>query len=107
MNGKILIVAPNWIGDAVLSLPVVDGCGQLWQEAELMVLARTRVAELFETRESDVRVLEYERGNGPQRLSNFPSGWGIRPMAVVGCLLKGWKTDERNVAYIKWIITLD
>jgi heptosyltransferase-2 len=71
MNGKILIVAPNWIGDAVLSLPVVDGCGQLWQEAELMVLARTRVAELFETRESDVRVLEYERGNGPQRLSNL------------------------------------
>jgi len=71
MNGKILIVAPNWIGDAVLSLPVVDGCGQLWQEAELTVLARTRVAELFEARESEVRVLEYERGNGPQRLSNL------------------------------------
>ena len=71
MNGKILIVAPNWIGDAVLSLPVVDGCGQLWQEAELTVLARTRVAELLEARESRVRILEYERGNGPQRLSNL------------------------------------
>jgi heptosyltransferase-2 len=71
VNKRILIVAPNWIGDAVLSLPVVDGCGQLWQEAELTVLARTRVAELFEARESDVRVLEYERGNGPQRLSNL------------------------------------
>lgn len=71
MNGKILIVAPNWIGDAVLSLPVVDGCGQLWPAAELTVLARTRVAELFEARESEVRVYQYERGNGPQRLSNL------------------------------------
>ncbi len=51
VNKRILIVAPNWIGDAVLSLPVVDGCGQLWQEAELTVLARTRVAELFEAKE--------------------------------------------------------
>jgi len=71
MNGKILIVAPNWIGDAVLSLPVVDGCGQLWQEAELTVLARERVAELFEARESDMLVLKYERGNGPRRLGNL------------------------------------
>ena len=71
MKGKILIVAPNWIGDAVLSLPVVDGCGQLWPEAELTVLARVQVAELFEARESSVRVLVYERGNGPQRLSNL------------------------------------
>ena len=75
MNGKILIVAPNWIGDAVLSLPVVDGCGQLWQEAELTVLARTRVAELFEARESEVRVLEYERGNGPAETEQ-PDGIG-------------------------------
>ena len=71
MNGKVLIVAPNWIGDAVLSLPVVDGCGQFWQEAELTVLARTRVAELFAARESEARVLEYERGSGPQRLKNL------------------------------------
>ena len=33
-----------------------------------MVLARAQVAELFEAREPEVRVLEYARGNGPQRL---------------------------------------
>ena len=51
MKGNILIVAPNWIGDAVLSLPVVDGCAQFWPEADLTVLARAGVATLFEARE--------------------------------------------------------
>ena len=64
---KIVIFAPNWIGDAVLSLPVLDACFQLWPRASLMVLARAQVAELFEAREPEVRVLKYERGNGPQR----------------------------------------
>jgi heptosyltransferase-2 len=68
---KILIVAPNWIGDAVLSLPVLDGCCQFWPGADITVLARAQVAELFEAREPKVRVLEYKRANGPQRLRNL------------------------------------
>ncbi len=47
---KIVILAPNWLGDAVLSLPVLDACFQLWPGANLTVLARAQVAELFETR---------------------------------------------------------
>ncbi|UCE83956.1 MAG: lipopolysaccharide heptosyltransferase II [Deltaproteobacteria bacterium] len=73
MSKKILIVAPNWIGDAVLCLPVVDGCARSWPEADLTVLARARVAELFKARESGVRVLQYEKGNGPWRLGNLLS----------------------------------
>jgi len=65
---KIVILAPNWIGDAVLSLPVLDACFRLWPGASLTVLARAQVAELFEARKPEVRVLGYERGNGPQRL---------------------------------------
>jgi heptosyltransferase-2 len=68
---KILIVAPNWIGDAVLSLPVLDGCCQFWPGADITVLARAQVAELFEAREPEVRVLHYERGHGAQRLRNL------------------------------------
>jgi len=67
---KILILAPNWIGDAVLSLPVLDACFQLWPGANVSVLARAQVAELFDSRESKIRVLQYERGNGSQRLRN-------------------------------------
>ena len=76
---KILIIAPNWIGDAVLSLPVVDGCSQLWPGAALTVLARPQVAELFEARVPKVRVLKYERGNGLRRLINLMAlGWNLR-----------------------------
>ena len=76
---RILIIAPNWIGDAVLSLPVVDGCAQFWPEAELTVLARAGVAKLFEARESAVRLIRYQRGNGPHRIGNlFEMGWRLR-----------------------------
>jgi heptosyltransferase-2 len=68
---KIVICAPNWIGDAVLSLPVLDACFQFWPGADITVLARAQVAEVFEAREPEVRVLEYERGNGAQRLTNL------------------------------------
>lgn len=76
-KSNILIIAPNWIGDAVLSLPVVDVCSHLWPEANLTVLARAQVVELFEAREPEVRVLEYERGIGAQRLRNLV-GFGRR-----------------------------
>jgi heptosyltransferase-2 len=68
---KIVILAPNWIGDAVLSLPLLDACFQCWPGAKLTVLARAQVAELFEAREPQVRVLAYKRGNGPQGLKNL------------------------------------
>ena len=68
---KVLIVAPNWIGDAVLSLPVVDGARNLWPKVELTVLARVWVAQLFACREPAVRVLQYERGDGVRRLGGL------------------------------------
>jgi heptosyltransferase-2 len=68
---KIVVLAPNYIGDAVLSLPLLDACFQLWPQANLTVLARAQVAELFEAREPKVRVLEYEKGNSRQRVRNL------------------------------------
>jgi heptosyltransferase-2 len=79
MNKRILIVAPNWIGDAVLSLPVVDGCTHYWPEADLTVLARGGVAALFEASESAVRIVGYQRGDGAHRIGNLLGvGWRLR-----------------------------
>jgi heptosyltransferase-2 len=79
VNKRILIVAPNWIGDAVLSLPVVDGCAQFWPEADLTVLARAGVATLFEARESALRIIEYRKGNDFRRIGSlFGLGWRLR-----------------------------
>ena len=44
---NILIRAPNWIGDAVMSEPALRGLRSLFPQAELTLLARASVAELF------------------------------------------------------------
>ena len=44
---RILVRAPNWIGDAVMCEPAVGGLRSLFPEAELTMLAKPAVAELF------------------------------------------------------------
>jgi lipopolysaccharide heptosyltransferase II/tetraacyldisaccharide 4'-kinase len=44
---RILIRAPNWVGDAVMSLPTLAGVHTLFPKAEITVLAAARVAPLF------------------------------------------------------------
>jgi heptosyltransferase-2 len=100
-KSKVLIVAPNWLGDAVLSLPVIDSCSRLWSEQNLTVLARSRVAGLFEVQESEVRVLQYERGDGPHRLKNIMSlGRSIRKERFDFALLL---PNSLSSALIAWL----
>lgn len=47
-NARILIRAPNWLGDVVLSLPAVRDLRSNFPEARIEVLARARVAELYQ-----------------------------------------------------------
>jgi len=44
---RILIRVPNWVGDAVMSLPTLAGVHALFPEADITVLAAPRVAPLF------------------------------------------------------------
>ncbi len=44
---KILIRAPNWIGDAVMSLPLVQQLGSTYPEATIDVIARRPVTEIY------------------------------------------------------------
>ncbi len=44
---KILVRATNWVGDAILSLPALAQIRQRWRNAEIAVLARPYVAELY------------------------------------------------------------
>ena len=68
---KILILAPNWIGDAVLSLPVVDASGRFWSNSEITVLARAGVAQIFSAARPTIQVLEYQREAGIRRLGRL------------------------------------
>ncbi len=44
---NILVRAPNWIGDAVMCEPAVRGLRALFPQAELTMLAKPAIAELF------------------------------------------------------------
>ena len=45
---RILVRAANWIGDAVMSLPALEETKRLFPDANITVLAKPRVAPIFE-----------------------------------------------------------
>jgi heptosyltransferase-2 len=59
---KILIRATNWVGDAVMSLPAIRAVRDRFPDAEIAVLARPWVADLY-SREG-FRMIPYTAGRG-------------------------------------------
>ena len=57
---KILVRAPNWIGDAVMCEPAVRGLRTLFPESELIMLAKPAIAELFTAHPGLTGVLVYD-----------------------------------------------
>jgi heptosyltransferase-2 len=66
---KILVRAPNWIGDAVMCEPAVRGLRSLFPEAELTMLAKPVIAELFVAYPGLNRVLVYDDKNAHAGMS--------------------------------------
>lgn len=44
---KILVRATNWVGDAVMSIPALEAIRARWPQAEITILARPWVADLY------------------------------------------------------------
>jgi heptosyltransferase II len=57
---RVLVRAPNWIGDAVMCEPALRGLRSLFPQAELTLLAKGTVAELFAGYTGLNRVLVYD-----------------------------------------------
>jgi heptosyltransferase II len=55
-----LVRAPNWIGDAVMCEPAIRGLRSLFPEAEITMLAKRAVAELFSAAPELSRVVVYD-----------------------------------------------
>lgn len=56
---KLLVRAPNWIGDAVMATPTLSALRERFREAEITLLAKPAVAALFEHHPDVDRVLIY------------------------------------------------
>jgi heptosyltransferase II len=61
---RVLVRVPNWVGDAVMGLPVLAGLRRLFPLAELTVLAAPRVAPLFAGQPGVTEIIRYPSGRG-------------------------------------------
>ncbi len=52
---RILVRVPNWIGDAVISMPGLHALKRLYPEAHITVLAKARTLPLHLSKEKIVK----------------------------------------------------
>ncbi len=57
---KILVRAPNWIGDAVMATPSLSALRRRFHEAEIVLLAKPVIAAVFEQHPDIDRIILYE-----------------------------------------------
>ncbi|HKW63861.1 MAG TPA: lipopolysaccharide heptosyltransferase II [Candidatus Acidoferrum sp.] len=57
---KILIRAPNWVGDAIMALPALRAVRSRFPEAEIALLARPYVADIYREQEICNQLIAYE-----------------------------------------------
>ena len=76
---RLVIVAPNWLGDAVMALPLVADIRREWPGTHLTIAARRAVAALFAMVE------------GVNDVTALPGGGGVLALTAIG----------RNVAVLR------
>ena len=101
---RLLVIAPNWLGDAVMSLPAVGDLRRAFPAARLIVAARKAIADLFtmsplvdevivmqwsgrvwarRSRLADIEALRALRADATVLLPNsFASAWLVRRAAI-------------------------
>jgi lipopolysaccharide heptosyltransferase II len=57
---KILVRAPNWVGDAVMAIPALEALRRAFPDGEIATLARPAVADLYRGQKWTNRVLEFD-----------------------------------------------
>ena len=114
---RILVCAPNWIGDAVMCIPALQGIRLAFSSAEIFLLARSSIANLLKTHSCIDRIIEYEHQGkhsglfGKWRLSRtlqsldcdvgvlFPNSFDAALVAFLARIPRrfGYATDGRSL----------
>ena len=69
---RILVRGPNWLGDAVMCEPALRGLQRLFPEAQIALLVKPAVADLFAGHPALTRVVTYD-SNGKH--AGLPGKW--------------------------------
>ncbi|MDD2902730.1 MAG: lipopolysaccharide heptosyltransferase II [Syntrophales bacterium] len=91
---RLLVRAPNWVGDAVMSLPTLAGVHTLFPQAEITVLAAPRVAPLFAGIPGVSYVVVYPTNRGKWRTL-----WHLRHSKAFLQLTENRKQKTENLLF--------
>ena len=88
---KLLVVAPNWIGDAIMAQPLLRLLRARWPQAHIAVLAPPHVAPVFECMDEVAQVL-------PEALAHGKLQWRAR--VAIARRLRGEGDDQIAAAVV-------
>ncbi|MFQ5428333.1 MAG: lipopolysaccharide heptosyltransferase II [Thermodesulfobacteriota bacterium] len=57
---RILVRVPNWVGDAVMTLPALSALHELYSDAEISILAKKAVIPVYESNPALSDIIEYK-----------------------------------------------
>jgi len=77
----ILVIAPNWLGDAVMATPFLIYLRKFFPDLNIYLLCRNYVSEIFARNSAVDQMIIYE-GKNPLKITRLL--WSVRPD-------KGWK----------------
>ena len=112
---RLLVIAPNWLGDIVMALPALADLRRRFASATLLVAARQNLAPIFESvpgidevvvlddRRKDVHALRQARADAVLLLPNsFRSAWAVWRAGVQARW--GYRTDMRDLLLTEAIV---
>ena len=98
---RILVCAPNWIGDAVMCTPALQGIRSAFSSAEICLLARPTVANLLKTHSCVDRIIENEHKG---KHSGLIGKWRLsRAIESLGCCLAVLFPNSFNAALVAFL----
>jgi heptosyltransferase-2 len=68
---RILLRSPNWLGDVILSFPVARALKQIYPQAEITVVAKNSISDIWETRPEISRIVIAPRHHSLSALSSW------------------------------------
>lgn len=105
MTDRLAVIAPNWLGDAVMALPALADLRRHFAAAHLTVAARPSVAPLFTMVEGVDRVITLPGGGGWKALTGWSddvaalSGQSIDTSVLLpNSFASAWVVTKANIA---------
>jgi heptosyltransferase-2 len=95
---RVCVRATNWIGDAVMSLPAIRAIHEVFDRAELLVVARPWIADLYARESAIDRVIPYPGGLSVREKWRFAAG-----LREQGCEVAILLQNAFDAAMIAWM----